>query len=139
RRRADRVAGHHRRRAGAGGAGGCGAGERDRGAAGHPRAAGGVLGQPGRAAARRPGGRRYAGGWFAGGGRAGGGLGAACCRRSGGQVRPMTAVLTLGLRLARAGGRLRAWSIVAGNAFGVVLLLVALALPAALYPDPAER
>ena len=51
----------------------------------------------------------------------------------------MTAVLTLGLRLARAGGRLRAGSIVAGNAFGVVLLLVALSLPAALYPDPAER
>lgn len=51
----------------------------------------------------------------------------------------MTAVLTLGLRLARAGGRLRAWSIVAGNAFGVVLLLVALSLPAAMYPDPAER
>src|SRR5699024_3331883 len=49
------------------------------------------------------------------------------------------AVLSLGLRLARAGGRLRAWSIVAGNAFGVALLLVALALPAALYPDPAER
>ncbi|WP_147916187.1 FtsX-like permease family protein [Ruania zhangjianzhongii] len=51
----------------------------------------------------------------------------------------MTAVLALGLRLAKAGGRLRALSIVAGNAFGVVLLLVALSLPAALYPDPAER
>lgn len=51
----------------------------------------------------------------------------------------MTAVLTLGLRLARAGGRLRAWSIVAGNAFGVVVLLVGLALPEALYADPVER
>ncbi len=51
----------------------------------------------------------------------------------------MTALVGLGLRLATAGGRLRAWSIAAGNAVGVVLLLAAVALPAAIYPDPQER
>lgn len=51
----------------------------------------------------------------------------------------MTALVGLGLRLARAGGRLRAWSIAVGNAVGVVLLLAAVALPAAIYPDPRER
>ncbi|WP_166849745.1 FtsX-like permease family protein [Isoptericola sp. BMS4] len=51
----------------------------------------------------------------------------------------MSAVVTLGLRLARAGGPLRAWSIAAGNAVGVVLLVVALALLVAAYPDPVAR
>ncbi|MEL7976962.1 FtsX-like permease family protein [Isoptericola sp. F-RaC21] len=51
----------------------------------------------------------------------------------------MSATLALGLRLVRAGGPLRAWSIAAGNAVGVVLLLVAVSLPAAIYPDPVER
>lgn len=51
----------------------------------------------------------------------------------------MTATVALGLRLVRAGGPLRAWSIALGNAVGVVLLLVALALPVAIYPDPVER
>lgn len=51
----------------------------------------------------------------------------------------MSATLALGLRLVRAGGPLRAWSIALGNAVGVVLLLVALALPVAIYPDPVER
>ncbi len=51
----------------------------------------------------------------------------------------MTPLLTLGLRLARAGGPLRMWSIAVGNALGVLLVLVALALPAGLFPDPGQR
>ncbi|QAY70496.1 FtsX-like permease family protein [Xylanimonas protaetiae] len=51
----------------------------------------------------------------------------------------MSALVTLGLRLARAGGALRAWSIAVGNAVGILLLLAALALPVALFPDPVER
>ncbi|QAY64630.1 FtsX-like permease family protein [Xylanimonas allomyrinae] len=51
----------------------------------------------------------------------------------------MSALVTLGLRLARAGSPLRAWSIAAGNAIGVVLLLLAGSLPQAMYPDPIER
>lgn len=51
----------------------------------------------------------------------------------------MSAIIGLGLRLVRAGGPLRAWSIAAGNAIGVILLLGALALPAALYPSSVER
>jgi hypothetical protein len=51
----------------------------------------------------------------------------------------MRPLVGLGLRLARAGGRLRAWSIAGGNAIGVILLLAALALPAAIYPDAQAR
>ncbi|MFE7406872.1 FtsX-like permease family protein [Isoptericola sp. NPDC057559] len=51
----------------------------------------------------------------------------------------MTATVALGLRLARAGGPLRGWSIATGNAVGVTLLLVALALPVAIHPDPVAR
>jgi hypothetical protein len=51
----------------------------------------------------------------------------------------VSALVALGLRLARAGGPLRAWSIAAGNAVGVVLLLVAAALPTAVYPDAEVR
>lgn len=51
----------------------------------------------------------------------------------------MSALVTLGLRLARAGGPFRAWSIAAGNAIGVVLLLLSVSLPHAMYPDPVER
>lgn len=51
----------------------------------------------------------------------------------------MSALVTLGLRLARSGGALRAWSIGAGNAIAVLLLLLAGSLPAAMYPDPVER
>jgi len=51
----------------------------------------------------------------------------------------VSATLALGLRLVRAGGPLRAWSIAAGNAVGVALLMIALALPVAVYPDPTER
>ncbi|ACZ29420.1 hypothetical protein Xcel_0381 [Xylanimonas cellulosilytica DSM 15894] len=51
----------------------------------------------------------------------------------------MTALLALGLRLARAGGPLRAWSIALGNAVGVVLLLVATAVPVAMYPRLEDR
>ncbi len=51
----------------------------------------------------------------------------------------MSALVALGLRLARAGGPLRACSISLGNAVGVVLLLVAAALPAAIYPDADQR
>ncbi|MBO3100563.1 FtsX-like permease family protein [Cellulomonas fengjieae] len=50
----------------------------------------------------------------------------------------MRALLGLGLRLARAGGRVRVTGVVAGNALGVALLLVALAIPAAVYPDGAR-
>ncbi|MCL1872458.1 MAG: FtsX-like permease family protein [Promicromonosporaceae bacterium] len=51
----------------------------------------------------------------------------------------MSALVTLGLRLARAGGPLRAWSVALGNAFGAFLVLLTFALPEALYPDPARR
>lgn len=47
--------------------------------------------------------------------------------------------MRLGLLLARAGGRLRPWSIGAGSAIGVVLLLGAVAVPRAIYPDPVQR
>ncbi|MDR2252288.1 MAG: hypothetical protein LBD97_00250 [Bifidobacteriaceae bacterium] len=51
----------------------------------------------------------------------------------------MNALITLGLRLVRAGGPVRGWSIAVGNAVGVWLILTAWALPAAIYPNPAER
>jgi hypothetical protein len=51
----------------------------------------------------------------------------------------VSATVGLGLRLARAGGPLRAWSIAAGNAVGMVLLLGALAMPDAVYPDETAR
>lgn len=51
----------------------------------------------------------------------------------------MTALVRLGLVLARAGGRLRLWSIALGNAIGVVLLLGAVAVPEAVYPNPVQR
>lgn len=51
----------------------------------------------------------------------------------------MIALATLGLRLARAGGTFRFVSIAAGNAVAVVLVLVALGLPDAGWPDAASR
>lgn len=51
----------------------------------------------------------------------------------------MIALVQLGWRLAKAGGALRAWSIIVGNAVGAVFLLIAAVLPAAMYPNPNER
>lgn len=51
----------------------------------------------------------------------------------------MSPLAEIGLRLARSGGRLRAGSIAAGNAVGALLLLTAVALPEALFPDALER
>jgi len=47
----------------------------------------------------------------------------------------MTVLVPLGLRLARAGGWVRAVSVITGNAVGVLVLLLAVALPSAAYPD----
>ncbi|MCR6494768.1 FtsX-like permease family protein [Cellulomonas sp. P24] len=46
----------------------------------------------------------------------------------------MTALVILGARLARAGGRLRLWSVIGGCAIAVAILATAWALPDALYP-----
>jgi len=50
----------------------------------------------------------------------------------------VTALVVLGARLVRAGGRLRLWSVIGGCAIAVALLTTAWALPDALYPvtDP---
>lgn len=51
----------------------------------------------------------------------------------------MSALVALGLRLARAGGGLRIVAITFGNLLGAYLLLVSLTLPAALYPNADIR
>ena len=56
----------------------------------------------------------------------------------------MTVLVPLGLRLARASGWVRAVSVITGNAVGVLVLLLAVALPSAAYPgrlryDPDQR
>lgn len=51
----------------------------------------------------------------------------------------MSAVVSLGLRLARAGGVVRAGSIVVGNAVGTVLVLMASVLPGAIQVDAVDQ
>ncbi|MDR0366291.1 MAG: hypothetical protein LBH68_05640, partial [Bifidobacteriaceae bacterium] len=48
----------------------------------------------------------------------------------------MGALALLGLRLIKAGGWIRATSVGVGNAIGTLLVLIGLALPTALVPDP---
>ena len=50
-------------------------------------------------------------------------------------LRPALAIVGTGLRLARAGGRLRASLVVAGTAVGVLLLLVLVGVTAGLRPE----